>query len=163
MALRQIITGLHPVLRRRAQPVKKINGPVLNLLQDMTETMYHAPGVGLAAPQIGISRRLVVIDPGEEQLLQLINPCILEKKGEIIDLEGCLSLPGLTGEVPRAEWVAVEYLDPRGKKVRLQAEGLMARILQHEIDHLEGVLFIDKALRMVDPEGERAKEGKKSE
>ena len=82
MALRQIITGLHPVLRRRAQPVKKINDPVLNLLQDMTETMYHAPGVGLAAPQIGISRRLVVIDPGEEQLLQLINPCILEKKGK---------------------------------------------------------------------------------
>ena len=161
MAIRQIITGLHPILLRRSEPVKKVNRPVLNLLQDMTETMYHAPGVGLAAPQIGISRRLVVIDPGENQLLQLINPRILEKRGELIAVEGCLSLPGLSGEVPRAEWVAVEYLDRQEKVNRLEAEGLLARILQHEIDHLEGVLFIDRAIRMIEPaaeeEGEEAR------
>lgn len=158
MAIRQILTGVHPALRRRSQPVKNVNRPVLNLLQDMAETMYYARGVGLAAPQIGISRRLVVVDPGENQLLQLINPRFLEKRGEDIDLEGCLSLPGLTGEVPRAEWVAVEYLDQHGKIARVEAEGFLARILQHEIDHLEGVLFIDKAVRLIEPEQEKAHE-----
>lgn len=154
MAIRQILVGAHPTLRSSSQIVKNINRPVLNLLQDMTETMYYARGVGLAAPQIGISRRLVVIDPGENRLLQLVNPRILKKRGEVIDLEGCLSLPGLTGEVPRAEWVAVEYLDRRGEVARLEAEGLPARILQHEIDHLEGILFIDRAIRLIEPKQE---------
>ncbi|HHX87638.1 MAG TPA: peptide deformylase [Firmicutes bacterium] len=158
MAIRQILTGVHPALRSRSQPVKNINRPVLNLLEDMAETMYHAQGVGLAAPQVGITRRLVVIDPGEKQLMQLINPHFLEKRGEIIDLEGCLSLPGLTGEVPRAGWVAVEYLDRHGKTARIEAEGFLARILQHEIDHLEGVLFIDKAIRLIKPEQEEPHE-----
>ncbi len=158
MAIRKIITGAHPTLRRRAQPVKNINPPLLNLLQDMAETMYFARGVGLAAPQIGISRRLVVIDPGENQLIQMINPRFLERRGEVMDLEGCLSLPGLTGEVPRAKWVVVEYLDRQGKTVRMEVEGLMARSLQHEIQHLEGVLFIDKAVRLIEAEGEQADE-----
>jgi len=124
----------------------------------MAETMYQARGVGLAAPQIGITRRLVVIDPGENRLIQLINPRFLKKRGEVIDVEGCLSIPGLIGEVPRAEWVAVEYVDRHGKTVQIEAEGFLARILQHEIDHLEGVLFIDKAIRLIEPEQEEAHE-----
>ncbi len=158
MALRQILTGTHPVLRRPSQSVKNINQPLLNLLRDMAETMHHARGVGLAAPQIGISRRLAVIDQGDNHLLQLVNPQFIEREGEILDLEGCLSLPGLVGEVPRAERVVVEYLDPCGEIARIEAEGFLARILQHEIDHLEGVLFIDRAIRMIEPEQEEAHE-----
>ncbi|HPU01053.1 MAG TPA: peptide deformylase [Bacillota bacterium] len=158
MAIRRILNGSHAILRSHARPVRKINDVIISLLDDMAETMYENNGVGLAAPQIGIAKRLIVVDPGEKRLIKLINPRLLEWEGEAVDVEGCLSIPGIYGEVPRATRVLVEALDPSGKELRLEAEGFLARILQHEIDHLDGILFLDRAIRLVDPE-EKGKEG----
>lgn len=152
MALRRILNSSHDILRGKARPVAAVNSAVVTLLDDMVETMYDAQGVGLAAPQIGIAKRLIVVDAGERKALQLVNPCIVEIEGSCVDVEGCLSVPGVFGEVDRAEKVIVTALDKEGREVRLEAEGLLARILQHEIDHLNGKLFIDIATRMVDPE-----------
>jgi peptide deformylase len=152
LAIRRILDSSHAVLRGQARPVKAVNETILRLLDDMAETMYDAPGVGLAAPQIGIAKQLVVADPGDNRLVQLVNPRIVIAEGEAIDVEGCLSLPGVFGEVPRAERVAVAALDRRGREMQLKAEGLLARILQHEIDHLHGVLLIDRAIRLLDRE-----------
>lgn len=149
MATRRLHFRDSAVLREKAAPVKTVSDVILQLLDDMTETMYEAGGVGLAAPQVGIGKRLVVIDPGDDQLIHLINPCLEETVGETVDVEGCLSIPGVYGEVPRAEKVTVTALDRDGREIRFQAEGLPARILQHEIDHLEGILFIDRAVRLV--------------
>ena len=151
MALRKLVAGDSAVLRAQAHPVRTIDRVILNLLDDMAETMYHAKGVGLAAPQIGISKQLVVIDIGDGRLLELINPVLLEARGEVLDLEGCLSLPGISGDVPRAEWVAVQALDRQGREFRLEGEGLLARALQHELDHLQGILFIDRAKKILEP------------
>ena len=115
-------------------------------MDNMAETMYAANGVGLAAPQIGQSIRLVVIDVEDENgLLTMVNPEIIKKEGNIVDQEGCLSVPNVFGDVERAEKVTVEFLNRWGKKKRLTASGLLARCIQHELDHLEGVLFIDVA------------------
>lgn len=152
MAIRRILDSSHAVLRGQARPVKAVNETIMLLLDDMAETMYDAPGVGLAAPQIGILKQLMVADPGDNRLVQLVNPRIVAAEGEIIDVEGCLSLPGVFGEVPRAERVTVTALDRRGREIHLKAEGLLARILQHEIDHLNGILLIDRAIRLVDQE-----------
>ncbi|MGI6614893.1 MAG: peptide deformylase [Dethiobacteria bacterium] len=159
MALRKILNSNHAVLRGKAAPVKKINSAVRALLDDMAETMYEYKGVGLAAPQIGISRQLVVLDPGEDRLMKLVNPRLVEAEGEESDVEGCLSIPGVYGEVPRALRVLVEALDPAGKPLRFEATDYLARILQHEIDHLHGILFIDRAIRLLEPgEGSGEKE-----
>jgi peptide deformylase len=147
LAIRRILNGSSTVLRTPARPVKVVDETILRLLDDMAETMYDAPGVGLAAPQVGIAKQLIIADAGDACLLQLINPRIVSADGECVDLEGCLSLPGVFGEVPRAAQVVVAALE-----VRLEAEGLLARILQHEIDHLQGILFTDRAVRLVDPE-----------
>lgn len=163
MATRKILTGNHAVLRSQARPVRKINDAIITLLDDMAETMYEGKGVGLAAPQIGIAKRLIVLDPGENRLLKMINPRLLEGEGELVEVEGCLSVPGIYGEVPRAARVLVEALDPAGKVLRLEAEGFLARILQHEIDHLDGILFLDRALRLVDPEEEKPEKEKREE
>ncbi len=156
MAIRRIFEAGAPVLRKQASPVQKIDGVILRLLDDMAETMYHARGVGLAAPQVGVPKRIIVLDPGgeERRLMQLINPLCRERDGEVLGVEGCLSLPGVSGEVPRAERVVVEALDREGRPVRVEAEGLPARILQHEIDHLDGILIVDRAVRLLDPEEE---------
>jgi len=159
LAIRKILNGNHAILRSHARPVLKIDDVIISLLDDMAETMYEKKGVGLAAPQIGIAKRLIVVDPGENRLIKLINPRCLEWEGEAVDVEGCLSIPGIYGEVPRATRVLVEALDTSGKQLRLEAEGFLARILQHEIDHLDGILFLDRAIRLVDPEEERRKEG----
>lgn len=159
LAIRRILKGNHAVLRSHARPVQKINKTIAALLDDMAETMYESNGVGLAAPQIGIAKRLIVIDPGDDRLIQMINPRCLESEGEEIDVEGCLSIPGIYGEVPRASRVLVEALDPAGNPLRLEADGFLARILQHEIDHLDGILFLDRAIRLIDPEEEKRKEG----
>ncbi|HOJ84493.1 MAG TPA: peptide deformylase [Bacillota bacterium] len=159
MAIRRIVNGNHAILRSHARPVQKINDAIITLLDDMAETMYENKGVALAAPQIGIAKRLIVVDPGEDRLIKLINPRCLEWEGETVDVEGCLSIPGIYGEVPRASRVLVEALDTRGKQLRLEAEGFLARILQHEIDHLDGILFLDRAIRLVDPEEEKKEEG----
>lgn len=133
-----------PVLRQKAAPVPKVTKRIVKLLQDMEETMYAADGVGLAAPQVGVSERLIVVDVGEGPI-HLINPVLLEATGSSIDVEGCLSIPGVVGYVDRAQRVVVEGLDTKGRRRRIEAEDLLARALQHEIDHLDGILFIDKA------------------
>lgn len=147
MAVYNIVKLGDNVLREKAKAVPKITPNIIKLLDNMAETMYYARGVGLAAPQVGISKRIVVVDVGDG-LHELINPEIVHSEGQHIDTEGCLSIPGLVGEVPRAAKVEVKSLDRNGKEFRLQAEGFLARALQHEIDHLDGVLFIDKAKKV---------------
>jgi len=148
MSSRKIVKVGDPVLRQQAKPVTVINKKIKRLLDDMAETMYQARGVGLAAPQVGVSKRIIVVDVGEG-LWELINPEIIFREGEEIDLEGCLSIPGVTGEVMRASRVRVRGLDRTGQQQVITAEGFAARALQHEIDHLDGILFIDKALRII--------------
>lgn len=149
MAIRNIRLEGEEVLRKVSREVDVIDKKILTLLKDMAETMYKADGVGLAAPQVGILKRVVVIDVGDG-LLELINPKIVEQEGEQIEVEGCLSIPNLVGEVKRPARVVVEALDPRGEKVVINADGLLAIALCHEIDHLDGILFKDKAIRLID-------------
>lgn len=147
MAIRKIVTYPNPILREKAKTVTKFHERLHKLLDDMAETMYDAPGVGLAAPQVGILKRAIVIDIGEG-LIEMVNPEIVEKSGEQIEpAEGCLSIPNLQGEVRRANKVKVVGQDRYGKPIEMEAEGFLARAFQHEIDHLNGVLFIDIAER----------------
>ncbi|MCL5036118.1 MAG: peptide deformylase [Chloroflexi bacterium] len=150
MAIRKIRVEGDPVLRMKARKVKKINSLVLQVLDDLADTMYASriTGVGLAAPQVGVPQRLIVIDIGQH-LYKMINPEILESEGSVVDLEGCLSCPYKYGEVERAGRVVVRYTDDTGKSCRIEGEELMARVLQHEIDHLDGILFIDMARNIV--------------
>lgn len=144
MALRIIIKDTDPLLREISKQVTEITPRIHKLLDDMADTMYDAEGVGLAAPQISILKRVVVIDIGEG-LIELINPEIIEQSGEQLGPEGCLSVPGLLGNVNRADYVKVKALDRNGKEFIVEGEGLLARALQHEIDHLNGILFTDLA------------------
>jgi len=143
MALLKIREIGDPVLRTKCTEVEEVTDKTRKLLDDMAETMYDAPGVGLAAPQVGISKRIVVIDVGSG-LLELINPEIIESSEKTyIDNEGCLSIPEKTAKVERAYKVKVEALDRDGKEIIVKGKGLLARALQHEIDHLDGKLFVD--------------------
>lgn len=144
MATLEIRKAGDPVLKKQCQAVEKVTGKIKKLLDDMAETMQAADGVGLAAPQVGVELRVVVIDVGEG-LIELINPVLLEKEGCQKGLEGCLSVPGVFGEVERYEKVVVEGLNRSGRKIRVTGSGLLARALQHEMDHLDGVLFVEKA------------------
>ncbi len=164
MTLRTIIGPDNPVLRKKARPVGDPNTPELQkLIDDMIETMRDAPGVGLAAPQVAMSQRLAVIEyaepllddappeskPPEPKLYVIVNPEIVTRSEELVDgTEGCLSLPGYAGNVLRHQAVTVKALNRRGKPIKIKAQGWLARIFQHEIDHLDGVLFIDKASRV---------------
>ena len=146
-----------PILRQKAKRVRTIDGSIHRLIDDMLETMHTASGVGLAAPQVGIPLRVIVIGIPEEEPIVLINPEIVRKTGERIINEGCLSIPGYIGEVKRAESVRVKGRDPNGKEIRLKADELLAQALEHEIDHLNGVLYIDylespNKLRKIEPE-----------
>jgi len=143
MALRRIAQIGEEVLRKKSRKVEKIDDRILQLLDDMAETMYEAEGVGLAAPQVGILKRVIVIDIGDG-LIQLINPGIVESSGEQIDSEGCLSVEGESAEVRRPMNVKVRGLNREGVKVEYEAEEFLARAFCHETDHLEGVLFVDK-------------------
>ena len=147
MATLEIRKAGDPVLKKQCQAVEKVTGKIKKLLDDMAETMQAADGVGLAAPQVGVELRVVVIDVGEG-LLELINPVLLEKEGCQKGLEGCLSVPGVYGDVERYEKVVVEGLNRSGRKIRVTGSGLLARALQHEMDHLEGVLFVEKAVSL---------------
>lgn len=165
MAIMEILKHPDEVLKRKAEPVRKVNTAVRRILDDMAETMYDAHGVGLAGNQVGIAKRLVVIDVGDG-LLQLINPEIVRRSGEIVeDTEGCLSIPGWQGEVPRDRQVQMRAMLPNGRIAWFDAENLFARAIQHEIDHLDGVLFLDRATRVfevtaeTDGEEGQAKEG----
>ncbi|MCR4435897.1 MAG: peptide deformylase [Clostridiales bacterium] len=151
MAIRVVRKEGDEVLRKKARPVEVLNEKILILLKDMAETMYNSDGIGLAAPQIGILKRMVVIDVGEG-LIELINPKIVEEWGEQVAVEGCLSIPGIYGEVKRPAKVVVEAINMKGEKIALQGEELLARALCHEIDHLDGILFTDKVIRYLDQE-----------
>lgn len=150
MAIRNIRKDGDEILRKKSREVEEINDKIITLLKDMAETMYNADGIGLAAPQVGVLKRLVVIDIGDG-LIELINPKIVETSGEQLYIEGCLSIPGKYGEVKRPAKTVVEALNPKGEKIRIEGEGLLAVALCHEIDHLDGILFKDKAIRFVDP------------
>ena len=144
MARYTIVTAGDPILRKTARPVDEVTDRTRKILNDMADTMYHAQGVGLAAPQVGISKRIIVVDVGDG-LLQLVNPVISAKDGLQEGPEGCLSVPGLNGIVVRANHVVVTAQNEYGEPVTIDAEGFKARALQHEIDHLEGILYTDKA------------------
>lgn len=144
MAIRNIRLSTDEVLRKTCKPVQEITPRLLTLLDDMADTMYEAEGVGLAAPQVGILKRAVVIDVGEG-LIELINPVILETSGSQTDQEGCLSLPGQSAEVERPAYVKAQAMDRDGNTFIIEGEDLLARALCHEIDHLDGILYIDKA------------------
>ena len=169
MALRTIVTLPEPVLYRKARPVKKFDKDLQTLIDDMIDTMRDAPGVGLAAPQVGIPERLIVIeyadqpeeDEGEEhkkvkpKLYVMINPEIVKTSEEtVMGVEGCLSVPALVGEVERFEEVHVKGLNRHGQPMKIKAKGWLARIFQHEVDHINGVIFTQRAKRVWKPETE---------
>jgi peptide deformylase len=141
-----------PVLREPAKPVEHFDRTLRRLAKDMTETMYHAPGVGLAAPQVGVSLQLFVFDDGERGPSFLANPELYDADGEVTEEEGCLSIPGPYHPTPRYRTIRCRGLDLHGNPVEVQGEGLLARILQHETDHLSGTLYIDR----LDDTGRRA-------
>jgi peptide deformylase len=147
MAILKILHYPDPFLKKPAEPVAAVDAETQSLARDMAETMYAAPGVGLAAPQVGIGRRLVVLDCSRKEeppdLITAINPEIVYREGSVTEEEGCLSVPEYYARVPRSAQVRVRYLDLEGHTVEREAEGLLAIAFQHEIDHLDGILFID--------------------
>ncbi len=165
MALRQIVYLPDPILRRKAPPVDRFDASLQTLINDMIETMREAPGVGLAAPQVGISDRLIVVEypvddskeDAPKKLFVMVNPEIKEMSPETeLGVEGCLSVPGLQGEVERSLVVTVKGLNRHGQPMKVKAKGWLARIFQHEIDHINGVVFTDRATRVWKPEPEGA-------
>jgi len=167
MALRTIVTLPDPVLRRKARPVAKFDKDLQALIDDMIDTMRDAPGVGLAAPQVGVSERVIVVEyaepeeveEGEEpkevepKLYVMVNPEIVKSSPDtVVGVEGCLSIPTLVGEVERAHEVRIRGLNRRGQPMKVKAEGWLARIFQHEIDHINGVVFTDLATQVWQPE-----------
>jgi peptide deformylase len=148
MSVRRILTYGHPILRQATRPVQSLNGDVQQLIDDMIETMYHAPGVGLAANQVGSSHRLFVANPaGPEdpsRLLVVLNPELVTSEGEMVNEEGCLSVPDFREEVRRAQRVLLAGVDREGKPIRVEGQDLLARIIQHEMDHLNGLFFVDR-------------------
>lgn len=149
MALREIRLDSDPVLRKKSRPVDEITDRIKILVEDMIETMYHAEGVGLAAPQVGILKRVIVIDLYDETGVKiLINPEIIEQEGHYLDTEGCLSIPDVSGYVERPERIKVKGLNLEGEEIVIEGEGLLSRALCHEIDHLNGVLFTDKIVEV---------------
>ena len=157
MAILPIRIAPDPVLRQKSKRVRSIDSSIHKLIVNMLETMHAAPGVGLAAPQVGIPLRVIVIGLPEQEDIALINPEIVRRKGERLLNEGCLSVPGYAGEVKRAEAVTVKGRDQNGKEIRIKADELLAQALEHEIDHINGVLYIDRLesidkLRKIEPE-----------
>lgn len=149
MAIREIRIKGDDILRKDCKPVQKINNRVQELVGDMIETMYASDGAGLAAPQVGVLKRICVIDVGEGPII-LINPEKLNEIGEQFEVEGCLSIPGIYGEVKRPSKVIAKALNEKGEEFTIEGEGFLARAICHEIDHLNGVLFEDKVIRYVD-------------
>ena len=148
MAILEIKEYGEPVLREKALPVEEITPEILNLIKDMAETMYTASGVGLAASQVGVPKRIILVDGEEDGLIVLINPMIIKSEGEVVAEEGCLSVPDIYSQVKRSSKVTIKALSENGDPIEITNEGLIARALQHEIDHLDGILFIDRIGRM---------------
>ncbi len=153
MPVLEILKYPDPRLKKPSSLVQKIDNKILSLLDDMAETMYEAPGVGLAAPQVGQNIRVIVVDvehnkEGNTNLIELINPEIIESSGSIKAEEACLSIPGFTADVIRKSVVTVQGLNRHGKQITIASEELLSRVFQHEIDHLDGILFIDRLSRL---------------
>jgi peptide deformylase len=153
MAVLPILTIPDRVLRKKAKPVERVDADLRRLMDDMLATMYDAPGIGLAAPQIGVLRRLIVMDPAKDEApkspIVMVNPEILERSEKMrVHEEGCLSIPEFTAEIERPAKTRVSYIDPQGKKQEAELEGIWSTLAQHEIDHLNGVLFIDYLSRL---------------
>ena len=151
MAIRNIVKVGDPVLAKKCRPVEKIDDRIITLLDDMIDTLYDSNGVGLAAPQVGVLKRIAVIDIGDG-LIELINPEIIAQDGTQNDLEGCLSLPGKWGYVERPQKVTVRAMDRNGDEYEYVGEGLLARAFCHEIEHLDGILFSSHVSEFVEPE-----------
>ena len=149
MPHKHILIYPEPVLKARAQEIDNIDLDIVTLAEDMRDAMYQAPGVGLAAPQVGSDRRLILVDhtAGKEpgNLLVIINPVIVQREGKVVDSEMCLSVPEVSVDVPRSERILIQGVTMDGKEVRIEAEGFLARIFQHEIDHLDGKVILDYA------------------
>jgi peptide deformylase len=153
MTIRPILTLPDPILRKKAKPIERVDEELRRLADDMLLTMYDAPGIGLAAPQIGLSRRLIVMDPAKEDQpktpIVMVNPKILERSEEMrVHEEGCLSIPDFTAEIERPAKTRVGFIDREGKALEMELEGIWSTLVQHEIDHLNGVLFIDYLSRL---------------
>jgi peptide deformylase len=144
MAVREILSFDYPVLREKAKKVPRVDTSIVRLLDDLAETMYAAPGAGLAANQIGVALRACVVKGDENQHYALVNPVLVKGEGSQVGYEGCLSFPGWVGEVERYDSVVVKGLNRKGKEVRIKADGFTARAFQHELDHLDGILFTDR-------------------
>lgn len=145
MAIRNILKDEDPTLRKKSRVVENIDTRIVTLMDDMVDTMYAADGVGLAAPQVGVLKRIIVVDVGDG-IIELINPELIDSWGEQIDTEGCLSIPGVTGDVSRPQGVKVRGLNRKGESIEIEGTDLLARALCHEIDHLDGVLFTDRVI-----------------
>ncbi len=152
MAVLEILKYPHPLLKKRCEEVSRIDGEVKALIRDMAETMYHAHGIGLAACQVGVPQRVIVVDVSpidpEKEFFAMINPEVVFEEGEIEHEEGCLSVPECSEKVRRKEKVVVRGLSPEGKTVEISGDGILAIALQHEIDHLNGVLILDRISRL---------------
>ena len=152
MALLRILTENDPLLRKKSKPVGEVTDRIIRLLDDMTETMRHAEGVGLAAPQVGVLRRVVVVECVPGEVIELIDPVIVESSGLQRTREGCLSLPGKCGITERPMKVTVEATDRNGNRFTVSGNGLLAKAFCHELDHLDGILYSDVAKKMLTPE-----------
>lgn len=148
MAIRQVRIDGDPILRKKSKEIKEVNHRIKILLEDMVDTMEDEDGIGLAAPQIGVLRRAIVVDIGEGPI-KMLNPEIVDEEGEKIDIEGCLSVPGRSGTVKRPLKIRTKYMDMEGKEQIMESEDLLARAICHEIDHLNGILYIDKMIEEV--------------
>ncbi len=144
MALRKIRLDGDPILRKKSREVSELDDRILQLLDDMVETMRHENGIGLAAPQIGVLKRVITVDIGDKPIIA-INPVIEEEEGVVDGIEGCLSVPDLAGTVERPLTITISFMDEKGQQIRMKPSGYLARVFCHEIDHLEGVLYTDKA------------------
>ncbi|MFC5532344.1 peptide deformylase [Cohnella yongneupensis] len=160
MSIRLIVKHPDDVLREQAKEVTKFNANLHKLLDDMADTMYDADGVGLAAPQVGISKRVIVVDVGDDNgLIELVNPEFVSMEGEQLGPEGCLSIPGLQGDVRRANRVVIRGFDRNGKPLQYEGTELLSRAFQHEVDHLNGVLFVDLAESVYEARREPEQDG----
>jgi peptide deformylase len=165
LSIYEIVKEGNPILREKAKPIPKVNDAIIRLLDNLKDTLHVTPrGVGLAAPQIGIGKRAFVIELAESEVyIEMINPQLSSLGGKEEGWEGCLSVPGVEGLVPRAERLTVKYMDREGNEQELEAEGYLARVIQHENDHLEGVLFRDRAISIADVTEKQVEDGQEED